>query len=42
MHGALAASWWGYAEGNSTVVGFVVIIVALAAIAYVVRRLWRK
>ena len=33
---------WGYAEGNSTLVGIVVVIVALAAIGYVGRRLWRR
>jgi hypothetical protein len=38
----VVASWWGYAEGNTTVVAFVVVVVAIAAIAYVARRLWRK
>jgi len=33
---------WGYAEGNATVVGIVVVIIAGAAIGYVVRRLWRR
>ena len=33
---------WGYAEANPTLVGLVVVIVALAAIAYVARRLWRR
>jgi uncharacterized membrane protein len=33
---------WGYAEGNATVVGIVVVIIAVAAIGYVVRRLWRR
>jgi uncharacterized membrane protein len=33
---------WGYAEGNATVVGIVVVLIAVAAIAYVVRRLWRR
>jgi hypothetical protein len=33
---------WGYAEGNSTLVGIVVVIVALAAVGYVGRRLWRR
>jgi hypothetical protein len=43
MHPASAAAvWWGYADGNQTAVGFVVIVVAIAAIAYVVRRLWRR
>jgi hypothetical protein len=30
---------WGYAEGNATVVGFVVVVVVIAAVAYVVRRM---
>jgi len=42
MHGSVVAAWWGYAEGNATVVGFVVIVVAIAAIAFVLRRFWRK
>jgi hypothetical protein len=29
---------WGYAEGNATVVGLVVVLVVGAAIAYLVRR----
>jgi hypothetical protein len=33
---------WGYAEGNATVVGIVVVIIAVAAVGYVVRRLWRR
>jgi uncharacterized membrane protein len=33
---------WGYAEGNATVVGIVVVLVAVAAIGYVARRLWRR
>jgi hypothetical protein len=33
---------WGYAEGNATVVGIVVVIIVVAAIAYVARRLWRR
>lgn len=33
---------WGYAEGNPTVVGIVVIIVVGAAVAYVARRLWKR
>nr|HEX4313882.1 hypothetical protein [Kofleriaceae bacterium] len=43
MHPATElASWWGYAEGNQTAVGFVVVVVAIAAIVYVGRRLWRR
>jgi hypothetical protein len=33
---------WGYAEGNATAVGIVVVIIGIAAIAYVARRLWRR
>jgi hypothetical protein len=33
---------WGFAEGNKTIIGVVVVLVALAAIAYVARRLWRR
>jgi hypothetical protein len=33
---------WGYAEGNATVVGIVVVIIGVAAIAYVLRRLLRR
>jgi biopolymer transport protein ExbB/TolQ len=33
---------WGYAEGNATVVGIVAAIIGIAALAYVVRRLWRR
>jgi hypothetical protein len=33
---------WGYAEGNATIVGIVVVVIAVAAIGYVARRLWRR
>jgi hypothetical protein len=33
---------WGYAEGNATVVGIVVALIAGAAVVYVVRQLWRR
>jgi hypothetical protein len=33
---------WGYAEGNATLVGVVVVVVALAAVAYVVKRIVRR
>jgi len=33
---------WGYAEGNTTVVAVVVAIIAIAAIVYVTRGLWRR
>jgi len=39
---ALAMGWWGYAVGNPTVVGIVVLVVVAAAVAFVARRLWRR
>lgn len=33
---------WGYAEGDTTLVAIVVVFVAMAAVAYVVLRLWRR
>jgi uncharacterized membrane protein len=33
---------WGYAEGNATLVGVVVVIVAVAAVGFVARKLWRR
>lgn len=33
---------WGYAEGNATIVGIVVVIIGVAAVGYVVRRLSRR
>jgi hypothetical protein len=33
---------WGYAQGNATIVGIVVVIIGAAAIGYVVRRLLRR
>lgn len=33
---------WGYAQGNATVVGIVVVIIGAAAVGYVGRRLWRR
>jgi hypothetical protein len=33
---------WGYAQGNATLVGIVVVIIGAAAVAYVVRRLWGR
>lgn len=32
---------WGYAEGNETIIGIVVAVITVAAIAYVVRRIGR-
>ena len=36
------AAWWGYAEGNATLVGVVVVVIAVAAIAFVTRKWWRR
>jgi hypothetical protein len=33
---------WGYAEGNATLVGAVVVLIAAAAIGYLVRRFMRR
>jgi hypothetical protein len=33
------ASWWGYAEGDSTIVGACVALVVVAALVYVAQRL---
>ncbi len=33
---------WGYAEGNATAVGIVVVIICAAAVGYVIRRLWSR
>jgi hypothetical protein len=33
---------WGYAEGNTTIVGIVVVVIVAAALGYVARRLWRR
>jgi hypothetical protein len=32
------ATWWGFAEGDRTIVGVVVIAVAVLAVAFVVSR----
>jgi hypothetical protein len=37
-----AAGWWGYAEGNPTLVGIVVAVVVVAALVFVGRRLWKR
>jgi hypothetical protein len=37
-----AAGWWGYAEGNATLVGIVVAFVVLAAVIFLVRKYWRR
>jgi len=33
---------WGYAEGNRTIVTIVVVLVVVAAIAYLVRKFLRR
>jgi hypothetical protein len=33
---------WGYAEGNATAVGIVVVVIGIAAVVYVARQLWRR
>jgi hypothetical protein len=33
---------WGYAEGNATLMGSVVVVVVIAALAYVVTRIVRR
>jgi hypothetical protein len=33
---------WGYAEGNKTVVAIVVVLVAVAALAFLGRKFWRR
>jgi high-affinity Fe2+/Pb2+ permease len=38
----LLEAMWGYAQGNATIVGIVVLIIGAAAIVYVARRLWRR
>jgi len=32
---------WGYAEGNKTVVAIVVVIIVIAALAYIGNRFWK-
>jgi hypothetical protein len=39
---APAASWWGYKDADTTLVAILVAVVVVAALAYVVRRLWRR
>ena len=38
----LLSRMWGYAEGNKTVVAVVVALVAIAAVAFFARKLWRR
>jgi hypothetical protein len=37
-----ASGWWGYAEGNATLVGIVVVIVVLAAVIFFARKYRRR
>ncbi|HEY1817383.1 MAG TPA: hypothetical protein VGL61_09715 [Kofleriaceae bacterium] len=37
-----SAMWWGYAEGNRTLVEIVVALIAAAAIAFVARAWWKR
>jgi hypothetical protein len=37
-----AAGWWGYAEVDRTIVVAAVVIVVIAAFAFLVRRFWRR
>jgi hypothetical protein len=39
---SLIAAWAGYAEGNETLVGVCVVVVGVAALAYVTRGWWRR
>jgi hypothetical protein len=39
MASAVTATWWGYAEGNPVLVGVAGVIVAAAAVGYVVKRI---
>ena len=34
----MLADWWGYADGDRTLVGVVVVAVVVAALGYVLRR----
>jgi hypothetical protein len=37
-----ASGWWGYAEGNRTLVGVVVVVIVAAAILFFTRRWWKR
>jgi hypothetical protein len=37
-----AAGWWGYAEGNPTLVGIVVVLLVVAAIMFLLQKYWRR
>jgi hypothetical protein len=36
------STWWGYAEGNRTLLGIAVALIAVAAVAFVVRAWWKR
>jgi hypothetical protein len=36
------AAWWGFAEGDPTIVGIVVLAIALLAVTFVVQRSLRS
>ena len=38
----VSGTWWSYAQGNSTVVGVVVAVLAVAAVAFVGSRVWTR
>jgi hypothetical protein len=38
----ILGTWWGYADANRTLVGAVVVIVLVAAVGFVVRRLLER
>jgi hypothetical protein len=42
LWGMASAMWWGYAEGNGTLVGIVVAVIAVAAVAFVARAWWKR
>lgn len=37
-----SSTWWGYAEGNRTLVGIAVVLIAVAAVAFVARAWWKR
>jgi len=36
------SDWWGYAKGDPTLVGIIVIIIVVAAVIFLARRFWRR
>jgi hypothetical protein len=39
---SILLAMWGYAEGNRTAVAIVVVLVAVAALVFLGRKLWRR